>query len=148
MIDALWDIAPEHKSGKSWLEESMKTTMTTTMKTTMALAMKNMRMRMQMQSAKTPVATLKMATCNNKNCWIRVNWEPPPREIWMSCLWVTRLDSEKLKTWMSVEGTHRDLRWGSLSGSLWRVDLQTDNAFLEAGYGPHLQLTPRAFELG
>ena len=25
-------------------------------------------------------------TCNNENCWIRVDWEPPPRDTWMSCL--------------------------------------------------------------
>ena len=24
--------------------------------------------------------------CNNENCWIRVDWEPPPRDTWMSCL--------------------------------------------------------------
>merc|ERR1712172_342899 len=24
--------------------------------------------------------------CNNENCWIRVDWEPPPRDAWMSCL--------------------------------------------------------------
>ena len=24
--------------------------------------------------------------CNNENCWIRVDWEPPPRSTWMSCL--------------------------------------------------------------
>ena len=24
--------------------------------------------------------------CNNENCWIRVDWEPPLRDTWMSCL--------------------------------------------------------------
>ena len=24
--------------------------------------------------------------CNNENCWIRVDWTPPQRDSWMSCL--------------------------------------------------------------
>ena len=24
--------------------------------------------------------------CDKENCWIRVDWEPPPRDTWMSCL--------------------------------------------------------------
>ena len=24
--------------------------------------------------------------CNSENCWIRVNWAPPSRDTWMSCL--------------------------------------------------------------
>merc|ERR1719391_315372 len=41
--------------------------------------------------------------CNNENCWIRVDWEPPPRDTWMSCLLGYRVGFRK-------DGTHRDLR--------------------------------------
>ena len=51
--------------------------------------------------------------CNNENCWIRVDWEPPRREDWMSCLLGYRLGFRKVGqhdwTWMNDEGTHRDL---------------------------------------
>ena len=53
--------------------------------------------------------------CNNENCWIRVDWEPPPRDTWMSCLLGYRVGFRKDGTsddytWMNDEGTHRDLR--------------------------------------
>ena len=63
--------------------------------------------------------------CNNENCWIRVDWEPPPRDTWMSCLLGYRVGLRKYETrnyfeaisnpyadwtWMNDEGTHRDLR--------------------------------------
>merc|ERR1719500_446912 len=51
--------------------------------------------------------------CNNENCWIRVDWEPPPRDTWMSCLLGYRVGFRKLGddyTWMNDEGTHIDLR--------------------------------------
>merc|ERR1712130_1024790 len=51
--------------------------------------------------------------CNNENCWIRVDWEPPPRDTWMSCLLGYQVGFRKTEdewTWMSDEGTHRDLR--------------------------------------
>ena len=52
--------------------------------------------------------------CNNENCWIRVDWEPPPRTTWMSCLLGYRVGFRKRGqhdwTWMNDEGTHRDLR--------------------------------------
>ena len=55
--------------------------------------------------------------CNNENCWIRVDWEPPPRDTWMSCLLGYRVGFRKFDpyeqqdwTWMNDEGTHRDLR--------------------------------------
>merc|ERR1711971_520253 len=52
--------------------------------------------------------------CNNENCWIRVDWEPLPRDAWMSCLLGYRVGFRKLGqedwTWMSDEGTYRDLR--------------------------------------
>ena len=52
--------------------------------------------------------------CDNENCWIRVDWEPPPRTTWMSCLLGYRVGFRKRGqhdwTWMNDEGTHRDLR--------------------------------------
>ena len=51
--------------------------------------------------------------CNNEDCWIRVDWEPPPRDTWMSCLlgyMVGFIDDEGEHTWINDEGTHRDLR--------------------------------------
>merc|ERR1719385_271264 len=57
--------------------------------------------------------------CYNENCWIRVDWEPPPRDTWMSCLLGYRVGfrkdghgtgTEDEWTWMNDEGTHRDLR--------------------------------------
>ena len=52
--------------------------------------------------------------CNNENCWIRVDWEPPPRDTWMSCLLGYRVGFRKTGSgpliWMNDEGTHRDLR--------------------------------------
>merc|ERR1711970_1237280 len=56
--------------------------------------------------------------CNNENCWIRVDWEPPPRDTWMSCLLGYRVGYRKYGqyhdvvdwTWMDDEGTYRDLR--------------------------------------
>ena len=57
--------------------------------------------------------------CNNENCWIRVDWEPPARDTWMSCLlgykvWFRpsgRGREYELGT-MNDEGTHRDQRSG------------------------------------
>merc|ERR1712130_966193 len=51
--------------------------------------------------------------CNNENCWIRVDWSPPPRDTWMSCLLGYRVGFRKPGddwTWMNDEGTHIDLR--------------------------------------
>ena len=55
--------------------------------------------------------------CNNENCWIRVDWEPPQRDTWMSCLLGYRVGYRKFDpyeqqdwTWMNDEGTYRDLR--------------------------------------
>merc|ERR1719391_1044644 len=56
--------------------------------------------------------------CNNENCWIRVDWEPPPRDTWMSCLLGYRVGFRKTGSgpliWMNDEGTHRDLRSNKL----------------------------------
>ena len=56
--------------------------------------------------------------CNNENCWIRVDWEPPPRVSWMSCILGYRVSFRKRYrsgdvddwTWMNDKGTHIDLR--------------------------------------
>ena len=54
--------------------------------------------------------------CNNENFWIRVDWGPPTRDTWMSCLLGYRVGFRRPRrgeewTWMNVnEGTHRDLR--------------------------------------
>ena len=52
--------------------------------------------------------------CNNENCWIRVDWEPPPRGSWYSCLLGYRVGFRERGqydfTWMNDEGTHIDLR--------------------------------------
>merc|ERR1719370_451125 len=99
----------------------------------MTMAMKNMRMRMQNAEpedssgdSEDGVAKGSPPTgfpenheftpdCNNENCWIRVDWEPPPRYTWMSCLLGYRVGFRKDGngddfTWMNDEGTHRDLR--------------------------------------
>ena len=55
--------------------------------------------------------------CNNENCWIRVDWEPPSRDTWMSCLLGYRVGFRKPFnnwTWMNDEGTHIDLRTDKL----------------------------------
>ena len=51
--------------------------------------------------------------CNNENCWIRVDWEPPPRDTWMSCLLGYRVGFREPGddwSWMNNEGTHIDVR--------------------------------------
>ena len=50
--------------------------------------------------------------CNNENCWIRVDWQPPPNNIWRSCLLGYKVGFRRSLeewTWLNVEGTHRDL---------------------------------------
>merc|ERR1711971_157784 len=55
-----------------------------------------------------------------ENCWIRVDWEPPPRDTWMSCLLGYRVGFRWLEeglqnwTWVNDEGTYRDLRTDKL----------------------------------
>ena len=61
------------------------------------------------------------SACDDTNCWIRVDWSPPPQETWMSCLlgytvgirpwrvgarnrWTTDW------TWADDRGTQHDLR--------------------------------------
>ena len=70
-------------------------------------------------SPKMPVRSKEFTPeCNNENCWIRVDWEPPPRDTWMSCLLGYRVGYRKYEenrydvdwTWMNDEGTYRDLR--------------------------------------
>ena len=104
--------------------------------------------------------------CNNENCWIRVDWEPPERETWMSCLLGYRVGFRKPEdddwTWMNVEGTHRDLRSDKLfffeevegtNHSLtirnlehrteYEVTLKVFNPYGEYGAGIRPLITPR-----
>ena len=59
--------------------------------------------------------------CDDTNCWIRVDWTPPPRGAWMSCLLGYRVGirSHGIRpwrvgwtdwTWTDDRGTHHDLR--------------------------------------
>ena len=53
--------------------------------------------------------------CNNENCWIRVDWGPPTRDTWMSCLLGYRVGFRNWRhgdnwAWINDEGTHCDLR--------------------------------------
>ena len=51
--------------------------------------------------------------CNNENCWIRVDWEPPARDTWMSCILGYRVGFRKPGddwNWINDEGTHIDVR--------------------------------------
>ena len=53
--------------------------------------------------------------CNSENCWIRVDWEPPARDTWMSCLLGYRVGFRQRGEdwiWFQDEGTYRDLRSG------------------------------------
>ena len=55
--------------------------------------------------------------CNNENCWIRVDWQPPPNDTWWSCLLGYKVGFRRPReewTWLDVEGTHRDLRSNKL----------------------------------
>ena len=55
--------------------------------------------------------------CNNENCWIRVDWEPPSRETWMSCILGYRVGFRKHGEdwhWINDEGTHIDVRSNEL----------------------------------
>ena len=52
--------------------------------------------------------------CNYKYCWIRVDWEPPPRDTWMSCILGYRVGFRRQPSkewdWINDEGTHIDQR--------------------------------------
>merc|ERR1719209_1349472 len=54
--------------------------------------------------------------CNNENCWIRVDWEPPPMDTRGSCILGYRVGYRKHRdeccdwTWINDEGTHIDVR--------------------------------------
>merc|ERR1712172_297122 len=65
--------------------------------------------------ANSPVVSGVVSMCNNENCWIRVDWEPPPRDTWMSCIVGYRVGHRKPGNewnWMNDEGTHMDKRSG------------------------------------
>ena len=62
--------------------------------------------------------------CDDTNCWIRVDWTPPPRGAWMSCLLGYRVGIRRWRVghvggmewyttdwiWKNDRGTHHDLR--------------------------------------
>merc|ERR1719295_70918 len=77
--------------------------------------------------------------CNNENCWIRVDWEPPPRDTWMSCLLGYRVGFRKHGddwTWMNAEVF-------SLDASPY-IDLRSDDLFFfEEVEGTNHSLTIR-----
>merc|ERR1719381_96133 len=77
--------------------------------------------------------------CNNENCWIRVDWEPPPRDTWMSCLLGYRVGFRKHGddwTWMNAEVF-------SLDASPY-IDLRSDDLFFfEEAEGTNHSLTIR-----
>ena len=88
--------------------------------------------------------------CNNENCWIRVDWEPPPRDTWMSCLLGYRvgLGQPGIEpwAWMNDEGTHIDLRSDNGSDRLF-FDLRSDRLFFfEEAEGTNHSLTIRNIE--
>merc|ERR1719295_2429104 len=77
--------------------------------------------------------------CNNENCRIRVDWEPPPRDTWMSCLLGYRVGFRKHGddwTWMNAEVF-------SLDASPY-IDLRSDDLFFfEEAEGTNHSLTIR-----
>ena len=91
--------------------------------------------------------------CGNENCWIRVDWEPPPRDTWMSCLLGYRVGFRKDGsgddwTWMNDEGTHRDLRSDKLfffeeaegtnhSLTIHNLDFETHYEVIIEVFNPH-----------
>ena len=59
--------------------------------------------------------------CDDTSCWIRVDWSPPPRDAWMSCLLGYRAGIRPWRVgarnrwttdwiWTDDRGTHHDLR--------------------------------------
>merc|ERR1719341_1727686 len=51
--------------------------------------------------------------CNYEYCWIKVDWEPPPRDTWMSCILGYRVGFRQPGNewdWINDEGTHIDQR--------------------------------------
>merc|ERR1719365_417193 len=80
--------------------------------------------------------------CNNENCWIRVDWEPPPRDTWMSCLLGYRVGFRKHGddwTWMNAEVF-------SLDASPY-IDLRSEDLFFfEEAEGTNHSLTIRNLE--
>merc|ERR1719175_279821 len=77
--------------------------------------------------------------CNNENCWIRVDWEPLPRDTWVSCLLGYRVGFRKHGddwTWTNAEVF-------SLDASPY-IDLRSDDLFFfEEAEGTNHSLTIR-----
>ena len=89
--------------------------------------------------------------CNNENCWIRVDWEPPPRDTWMSCILGYRVGFRRPGdewNWMNHEGTHMDQRSGELfffeeaegtnhSLTIRNLDYETDYEVIVEVFNPY-----------
>ena len=89
--------------------------------------------------------------CNNENCWIRVDWEPPPRDTWMSCILGYRVGFRRPGNewnWMNDEGTHMDQRCGKLfffeeaegtnhSLTIRNLDYETDYEVIVEVFNPY-----------
>merc|ERR1719209_297759 len=103
--------------------------------------------------------------CNNENCWIRVDWEPPPRDTWRSCLLGYRVGFRKFEpyeqqdwTRMNDEGTHIDLMWDRLlffeeaegtnhSLTIHSLDFETHYEVIIEVFNPHGSGYPRIHEV-
>ena len=89
--------------------------------------------------------------CNNENCWIRVDWEPPPRDSWMSCLLGYKVGFRQPGhdwNWMNDEGTHIDVRSDELfffeeaegtnhSLTIRNLDFETNYEIVIAVFNPY-----------
>merc|ERR1719385_9325 len=42
--------------------------------------------------------------CNNEECWIRVDWEPPERDTWMSCMLGYKVGYKEVLDWFNFDG--------------------------------------------
>jgi len=96
--------------------------------------------------------------CNNENCWIRVDWEPPPRDTWMSCILGYRVGFRKFGdddwswNWINDEGTHIDVRSDELfffeeaegtnhSLTIRNLDFETKYEVIIEVFSPHGRLS-------
>ena len=89
--------------------------------------------------------------CNNENCWIRVDWEPPLRDTWMSCILGYRVGFRRPGNewiWMNDEGTHMDQRSDKLfffeeaegtnhSLTIHNLDYETDYEVIIEVFNPY-----------
>ena len=75
--------------------------------------------------------------CSNENCWIRVDWEPPPRDTWMSCLLGYRVGIRKDRNLYGED-------WSLYNDEGTYLDMRSDDLFfLEEAEGTNHSLTIR-----